>query len=136
RRFAVVAHGGQLFFLRVDKDRAELVGKPLPVPGARLVRISGDGAAAYAVANRADGDQLGAVDLCAPGGPRLAGEKKLAHHGALLAAAMDAPVVAVVGDGEVTMVSTRDARMPALFEPMDLPMGAKAPRAIELSPDG
>ena len=25
---------------------------------------------------------------------------------------------------------------PALFEPMDLPMGAKAPRAIELSPDG
>jgi hypothetical protein len=34
------------------------------------------------------------------------------------------------------MVSTRDARQPALFEPMDLPMGAKGPRAIELSPDG
>jgi len=136
RRFAVVAHGGQLFFLRVDKDRAELVGKPLAVPGARLVRISGDGAAAYAVANRADGDHLVAIDLCAAGGPRLAGEKKLAHHGVLLTAAMDAPFVAVVGDGEITMVSTRDAPNPALFEPMDLPMGAKAPRAIELSPDG
>src|SRR4051812_41695297 len=90
RRFAVVAHAGQLFFLRVDKDRAELAGKPLPVPGARLVRISGDGAAAYTVANRPDGDHLVAIDLCAPGGPRVAGEKKLAHHGALVTAAMDA----------------------------------------------
>ncbi len=136
RRLAVVAHAGQLTFLRVDKDRAEPVGKPLPVPGARLVRISGDGAAAYAIANRADGDHLVAVDLCAPGGPRIAVEKKLAHHGALLAAAMDAPVAAVVGVGEVTVISTRDAVNPALFEPMDLPMGAKGPRAIELSPDG
>jgi hypothetical protein len=49
---------------------------------------------------------------------------------------MDAPLAAVVGDGEITMVSTRDPRAPALYEPMDLPMGAKAPRAIELSPDG
>jgi hypothetical protein len=88
------------------------------------------------VAQRGDGDYLVAIDLCAPGGPRLAGDKKLSHHGALLSAAMDAPIAAVVGDGEITIVSTRDARMPALFEPMDLPMGAKAPRAIELSPDG
>ncbi len=136
RRFAVVAHGGQVYFLRVDKDRAELVGKPLAAPGARLVRISSDGAAAYVVVHRADGDHLVAIDLCAPGGPRLAGDKKLGHHGALLAAAMDAPVAAVVGDGEITIVSTHDPREPALFEPMDLPMGAKAPRAIELSPDG
>ncbi|HEY2746342.1 MAG TPA: hypothetical protein VGL86_17035, partial [Polyangia bacterium] len=136
RRFAVVVHDGQLFFLRVGKDRAELVGKPLPAPGARAVRISADGAAAYVVVNRADGDHLAAVDLCAPGGPRIAGEKKLSHHGALLASAMDAPITAVVGDGEITIVSTRDPRAPALFDPMDLPMGAKAPRAIELSPDG
>jgi hypothetical protein len=49
---------------------------------------------------------------------------------------MDAPVAAVVGDGEITLVSTRDPQAPALFEPIDLPMGSKAPRAIELSPDG
>ena len=136
RRFAVVVHDGQLVFLRVDKDRAEPVGKPLPAPGARAVRISSDGAAAYTVVSAADGDHLVAIDLCAPGGPRVAGNKKLAHHGALLTAAMDAPIAAVVGDGEITIVSTRDPRAPALFEPMDLPMGAKAPRAIELSPDG
>jgi hypothetical protein len=136
RRFAVVAHNGQLTFMKVDRDRAEPVGKPLPVPGARGVRISSDGAAAYVVANRADGDHLVAIDLCAPGGPRIAESRKLAHHGALLATSMDAPMAAVVGDGEVTMVSTRDPRAPALFEPLDLPMGAKAPRAIELSPDG
>jgi hypothetical protein len=136
RRFAVVAHAGEIYFLGVDKDHAQLIGKPLAVPGARNVRISGDGAAAYVVAQRGDGDYLVAIDLCAPGGPRLAGDKKLSHHGALLSAAMDAPIAAVVGDGEITIVSTRDARMPALFEPMDLPMGAKAPRAIELSPDG
>ncbi|MCU1277861.1 MAG: hypothetical protein JWM53_1407 [bacterium] len=136
RRFAVVAHAGLVHFLRVDKDHAEVVGKPLELPGARLVRISADGAAAYVVSGRSDGDHLVAIDLCAPGGPRVAGEKKLAHHGALLTAAMDAPIAAVVGDGEITIVSTRDARMPALFEPIDLPMGAKAPRAIELAPDG
>jgi len=136
RRLAVVVHDGQVMFLRVDKDRAELLGKPLAAPGARIVRISADGGAAYVVVNRADGDHLAAIDLCAPGGPRIADEKKLSHHGALLAAAMDAPVAAVVGDGEITMVSTRDPRGPRLYEPMDLPMGAKAPRAIELSPDG
>ena len=136
RRLAVVAHAGQLWFLRVDKDHAEPFGKPLPVPGARVVRISGDGSAAYAVANRADGDHLVTVDLCAPGGPRISDERKLAHHAALLATAMDAPMAAVVGDGQITMVSTHDPQKPALFEPMDLPMGAKGPRAIELSPDG
>jgi hypothetical protein len=136
RRFGVIAHAGLLYFLRVDAKSAQPTDKPLPVEGARLVRISSEGAAAYVVATRADGDHLVAVDLCAPGGPRLAGEKKLPHHGALIAAAMDAPVAAVVGDGEITMVQTKDPRAPKLFEPMDLPMGAKSPRAIELSPDG
>ncbi len=136
RRFAVVVHDGQLLFLRVEKDRAELIGKSLPAPGARAVRISSDGAAAYVVVNRPDGDYLAAIDLCAPGGPRIASEKKLAHHGALLASAMDAPIVAVVGDREITILATREPRAPALFEPMDLPMGAKGPHAVELSPDG
>ncbi|MDB4970451.1 MAG: hypothetical protein JWN44_6140 [Myxococcales bacterium] len=136
RRFAVVAHGGQVYFLKVDRSGAQLVGKSLPVTGARLVRISGDGAAAYVIASRPDGDYLLAIDLCAAGGPRPALEKKLPHHGALLTTAMDASIAAVVGDGEITLVQTRDPRAPALFEPIDLPMGAKAPRAIELSPDG
>jgi hypothetical protein len=136
RRFAVVVHDGQVWPLLVTRDSAQPLGKPLAVPGARSVRISGDGAAAYVVAARADGDHLVVIDLCAAGGPRVGIERKLAHHGALLAAAMDAPVAAVVGDGEVTLVQTRDPRAPALYEPMDLPMGAKAPRAAELSPDG
>lgn len=136
RRYGVVAHGGLLYFLRVDAKEAQPIDKPLAVAGARLVRISSDGGAAYVIASRADGDHLVAVDLCAAGAPRLASDKKLAHHGALLTAAMDAPVAAVVGDGEITIVQTRDPRAPALYEPMDLPMGAKAPRAVELSPDG
>jgi hypothetical protein len=136
RRFAIVAHAGQVHVLTVDRDAATVVGKPLQVAGAEDVRISGDGAAAYVIARRGDGDWLVAIDLCAPGGPRVATEKKLPHHGARMASAMDAPVTAIVGDGEVTIVQTRDARAPALFEPMDLPLGAKAPRAIELSPDG
>ena len=136
RRLGVVAHDGKLYFLRVDKNSAQPLGKPLSVDGVRLVRIAGDGAAAYAVATRASADYLVAIDLCAPGGPRVATEKKLSHRGALLATAMDAPVAAVVGDGEISMASLRDPRAPALYEPMDLPMGAKAPRAIELSPDG
>jgi hypothetical protein len=136
RRFAVVAHAGQVYFLKVDRTGAQLAGKPLAVPGARLVRISGDGAAAYVIASRPDGDHLLAIDLCAAGGPKPAQDKKLPHHGALLTTAMDASIAAIVGDGEITLVQTRDARAPSLYEPIDLPMGAKAPRAIELSPDG
>ncbi len=136
RRYAIVAHGGQVFVLGVDRDSATLIGKPFSLAGAHDLRISGDGAAAYVIASRGDGDWLVAIDLCAPGGPRIATEKKLPHHGALLSSAMDAPVTAVVGDGEVTLVQTHHPRAPALFEPMDLPLGAKAPRAIELSPDG
>ena len=136
RRFAVVVHDGRVWPLLVTRDSAQPFGKPLAVPGARLVRISGDGAAAYVLATRPDGDHLVVIDLCAAGGPRVGIERKLAHHGTLLATAMDAPVAAVIGDGEVTLLQTRDPRTPALYEPIDLPMGAKAPRAAELSPDG
>lgn len=136
RRYGVVTHAGQLYFLRVDPKGAQPPDKPLAVAGARMTRISGDGGTAYVVATRADGDRLVAVDLCAPGGPRVAVEKKLPHHATLLTVAMDALVAAVVGDGEITMVQIKDPRAPALFETMDLPMGAKAPRAVELSPDG
>jgi hypothetical protein len=34
------------------------------------------------------------------------------------------------------MVQTRNPRQPAFYDAMDLPMGARSPRAIELSPDG
>jgi hypothetical protein len=136
RRVAVVVRNGLLYFLRVDRNTAVPLEKPLSVPGARAVRISSDGAAAYVVATRANGDYLLAIDLCAAGGPKPGIERKLPHHAALLAAAMDAPLVALVGDGQATLVLTRDARSPALYEPIDLPMGAKAPRAVELSPDG
>jgi hypothetical protein len=136
RRLAVVVHDGLVYTMSVDRESALPVGKPLAVEGARLVRISSDGAVAYVLATRADGDRLVVVDLAAANGPRVGVERKLAHHGALLAAAMNVPALAVVGDGQVTMVQTRDPRLPALYEPLDLPMGAKGPRAIELSPDG
>jgi hypothetical protein len=136
RRFAVVVHDGQLYTLTVDRDAALPVGKPLPVAGARSVRISSDGSVAYVLATRPDGDQLVVVDLAAANGPRVGVERKLAHHGALLAAALDVSLMAVVGDGQVTLVQTHNPRLPRLYEPMDLPMGAKGPRAIELSPDG
>ena len=135
-RFAVVAHASMVHFLRVDRDRAVVAGQPLSIAGAEDVRLSADGAAAYVLGSGAGGNRLVTIDLCAAGGPRVASEKPLQHHGALLAAAMDAPIAAVVGDGEVTMVQLHDPLQPGLFEPMDLPMGAKGPRAIELSPDG
>lgn len=136
RRFAIVVHAGKVWPVVVTRESAQPLGKPLAVDGARLVRLSADGGAAWLVATRADGDHLVALDLCAPGGPRVTTDRKLTHHAAMFAAAMDAPVAALVGDGEVTMVAARDPQAPALFEPFDLPMGAKGPRAVELSPDG
>jgi hypothetical protein len=136
RRFAVVAYAGLVYPLKVDRESAQPVGKPLPIAGAKMICIAGDGATALVLAARPDADYLVAIDLGAPGGPRAGVWRKLSHRAYLIAAAMNAPVTALVGDGQVTLVRTHGPQAPALYTPFDLPMGAKAPRAIALSPDG
>jgi hypothetical protein len=136
RRLAVVLHDGHLYFLSTGRDGPRPFAQPLAVPGARLLRLSGEGGVAYVVATRADHiDQLSVVDL-ALAQPRVAREIPLAHRVTHFAAAEDAPLLALYGEGKLTLLPIPDPLSPAPFPPLDLPKEAQPARAIELSPDG
>lgn len=142
KRYAIVVHDGKVFTLTIDKDGAQTLGAPLSVPGARAVRLSSDGSTAYLLASgTSDGkaaatDRLVVLDLTAPGGPKLVGERALTHHARLLAAASDAPILAAIGEGKVTLFLCRHADAPAPYDAVALPKELDDPRAAELSPDG
>jgi hypothetical protein len=132
----VVVHDGRVFLLDVGKDGARVVGAPLAVAGARAVRLSADGSAAYVLAARADGDRLAVIDLAAGAGARVVTELPLGHRGELLASAAEAARLAVVGDGKLTLLQYDHPSAPAPFGTVALPKEAAAMRAIELTPDG
>jgi hypothetical protein len=54
----------------------------------------------------------------------------------VLTAAEDAPLVAAIGDGRMTLFSTRQSSRPAPYEAIELPKEVKNARTYELSPDG
>jgi hypothetical protein len=132
RRLAVVMHGGKLHVLEVGKDGLHPMGAPLSLPGATALRLAADGGAAYVVT----GDKLVAIDLGAAGGPRPSREVVLPHHVRVLTAAEDAPLMAAIGDGKMTLFSTRQSSRPAPYQPIELPKEVKNARTYELSPDG
>jgi hypothetical protein len=136
RRLALVAHADQLFVLEVSREGARPLGAPLPIPGARRVQISGDGSAAYVLAGGPGGDRIVVVDLAAAGGPKVSGERRLKHRAQMLSTADDAPVLAALGDGKVTILTLQQPRNPAAYDPTPLPASVKPPHAIEVSPDG
>ena len=133
------SHDGQVFTPRASTKMArDARRKPLSVPGARAVRLSATAPPPTRWPIAADGDHLVAIDLrrarwaearSARGSSRITARSSTA--------AMDAPLLAVVGDGKITMLSTRarDASRRSTSR-WTLPKGAKAPRAVELSPDG
>jgi len=136
RRLAVVAHRDQVFMLEVARDGAKVLGAPLRVPGARRVELSHDGSAAFVLAGGPGGDHVAVIDLAAPGGPRVAGERRLSHRAQHLSAAEDAPVLVALGEGKVTIFTLAHPRNPAPYDATPLPSGLKPPQMIEVSPDG
>jgi hypothetical protein len=136
RRFAVVAHGDQVYVLDINKDGFHALAQPLVVAGARRVALSNDGAAAYVLASSPAGDRVVVIDLAAPGGPRVIGERKLTHRAQFLVAAEDAPVLAALGEGKLTLFALPVARQPAPWDAVALPPSKGPPRAVQLSPDG
>jgi hypothetical protein len=129
RRLSVVVHDGKVHLLEVQKDGLAPIGQPLALPGAHTVRLSGDGAAAYLLA----GEKIVTVDLT---GLRISQEMRLSHKAHALTSAVDAPLVAAIGDGKLTLFSTKVSSRPAPYEAIDLPKDARGAHAFELSPDG
>lgn len=135
-RLAVVVHDGKVWVLDVSPGGLKVHGHPLDVPGARAVRLSADGSAAWVLGTEGGVDRLVTIDLTAPGGARVANAQALKHKASLLASAQDAEVVAAVGEGKVTLFVAQHPLWPAPHEPQELPAEVRAARTIALSPDG
>ena len=83
--------------MEIQKDGARVVGAPIVVPGARCVRLSSDGAAAYVlVPSDKGGDKLVTIDLTAA---RISQQQLLGEKARFLTTAADVPLLAVLSDG-------------------------------------
>lgn len=131
-RLAVMVHDDTIQFFSVDRERAQAYGKPLSAIGAERVRISADGALAYVLAFAKEQTRVDVVDLVTGAEPALLASIPLQHRATLLAAALDARVAAVVGEGKVTLLTEEHPPSP----PFELPPELQKPRAVDISPDG
>jgi hypothetical protein len=129
RRLSVVAHAGKVHLLEVQKDGVRPIVAPIDVPGARTVRLSSDGAAAYVLS----GDKLVAIDLTTL---RISQEMMLTHKAEQLTAAADKPLLLVMGGGKITFFSTVLSSRPAPYPSIDLPAALKTAHSLALSPEG
>lgn len=132
RRLAVVLHEGALHLLALDGAGAKRIAT-LPMPGARAVRLSADGACAYVLAGA---QKLAVVDLAAPGGPKVVMERQLDVRARTLVASDRAPLIYAVGEGEVQGFNTLHPRTPARYDRAELPPEAKGAKLVELDPEG
>ncbi len=131
-RLAVMAHDDATEFFTVDREKAERFGRPLVTMGAERVRLSADGAMAYVLGFAREQARVDAIDLVSGAQPTIVRTVTLQHRATLLAAALNAPVAAALGEGKVTLLK-EDAPAAPSFE---LPPELQKPRAIDISPDG
>lgn len=149
KRYGVVAQGDAdtLHLVDVRRDGAEVLPQRLAVQNPRSVRFSADGSMAYVasgVARGAEGTagasgKLSVVSMTAPGGPKVVHEIKVDSRFVVsLAVAERAPLLAVVGEGEVQLFSLGEPRTPAPYDTMVLPgeVQRKGVVAADLDPTG
>ena len=138
RRYAaVLAPGaGEVGWAELGSDGPIAAGKTA-VGGARWLALSSDGRAAYlADAKRS---VVSVVEIPAPGGPKVVYRLDLGPSPVVaLAAAARAPVLAVVREGDVTLLDTSSPLRPARSTPRALPAEIKRAHVVaaDLSPDG
>jgi hypothetical protein len=132
RRAAVMVHDDATETFLVDREKVDRFGKTLHTPGAERVRISADGALAYVLTHHKEQTNIEVIDLVSGHEPSLLAHLPLQHRATLLAAALNAPVSAALGEGKVTLL--KEDTPPAA--PFELPPELQRPRAIDISPDG
>lgn len=142
-RLAVVLDGprGLLHALRVSggsgqQPVVEGFGQPLAVKNARSLAVSSDGAAAYVLVQDKDHDEVAIVDLTAPSGPAIRDQRRLKHRAATVLAASAAPVVAIVGDSDVTVWDASEAVRPSPWPAAALPIEARGATLFSLDSTG
>jgi hypothetical protein len=139
---AVVQPGGAVHLLRFADAGTPERFATLDLPGARDVAFSTDGQACYVLAQARGGGSEGSLAIVvttAGGGPRVIRHLRLPMAAPLaLAAAAEAPLLAIVDAHHGLLVDLEDPRRPALHEPfaLELQPGRVAPQAIALDHQG
>jgi hypothetical protein len=135
RRLAALLAGQHLRFASIGKDAVTASPGDLAIEGGRALRVDSTGGLAIALADVADKSQVVVVDL-GRGTPTILGKLALQHRASAIAVAKLAPVVALVGDGRLSIIDTTALRRPVLYNAATLPKEVRGIRAAELSPDG
>lgn len=111
-------------------------GKAVPVQHARSLAVSADGAAAYVLWQGKDRDEVAIVDLTAPSGPTIRDQRPLKHRAQTIVAASTAPVVAFVGESEVTVWDVSEANRPTPWPAATLPAEVRGATLFAIDPTG
>jgi len=132
RRLAVTLHAGTLTALAIDGETVKPWGAPLSLPGATALAEAHDGSYAYVLA----GSKLLVIDLGAAGGPKWVASRDVRVAATALVAALRAPRVIAVADGEAQIFETSDPRAPAPYQNTPLPPEARGAVRVDVAPDG
>lgn len=142
-RLAVVLDGtrGILLALRVSGGNGqppaiEAFGQPVPMQGAAGLAMSPDGAAAYVHVRGKDRDEVAVVDLTAPHGPALRDTRQPRHRVEHLVASTSAPVLALLGENDVTVWDLGEANRPTPWPKTALPAEAAGAAMWAIHPTG
>ena len=120
-RLGVALAGGKLWPFRLQFDGKITGLKPMELPGARLLSMSHDGSAAYAVGGEGEG-RMWVIDLTGAT-PKLVEERKLGKGTPMaVVAASQRPFGGVISDETITLFSTDNAINPTLYTPQKTPV--------------
>jgi hypothetical protein len=138
RYAAVLAPGsGQLGWAEVAADGPSAAAGQTPIRGARFLRLSPDGRAAYVA--QAGRSLIDVIELPAPSGPKPVYQLDLGPAPVIaLVAAARASVLGLVRDADVVLIDATSPLHPARSAPRPLPKEVRDARivAADLSPDG
>jgi hypothetical protein len=142
KRYALVTLGerDKVHVLAVTRQAAEPTGQVLAIENARMVRFSVDGSTAYVASGTGLGPaHLSVIDMTASGGPKVAARRDLPGRVVVaLAASEGAPLIAVVGEEEVSFFNVREPLAPSHYPVFKLPEGVMRGRVVaaEIDPEG
>jgi hypothetical protein len=134
RRYAAVLAGGRVTWVDVSGEAPARAGE-VEGAGARFLRVSAEGRAAYLVG----GGKLTAFELPAPERPRQRAQAELGRDPVVaVALASAAHRLAVVREADVLLFDTGFPLRPRPGDTLPLPPAARAGKVVraELSPDG
>ncbi len=119
QRIGLALAGGVLHPFRLEPDGAMTALDPIKLPDARLLSMSSDGSAAYAVGGKGSVN-MWVIDLTGPK-PKVVDERKLGSGNALAVVSSEQrPFGAVISDEQITLFTSENATNPTFYKPQKI----------------